>query len=157
MPSMSVVTCSIVTPGFIRANTCSAALVARRLLAVLGERHPETLLSRGTRIAAASRRSTVCGRPLIADRAPDDAGIAVVARLPDLVAEHHHRLGARPIVLRTEVAAEDRRLSEQLEQVPGDRRAVVALGSDAPSEIVRLRRPKAAIDAAVVFWSRRSL
>ena len=103
-----------------------AAVVARGLLAVFGERHPETLLFRKGKFRRHHADDRVRAA-VDADRAPHHAGIAVVARIPDLVAEHHHGLGARTIVLRTEVAAEDRRLSDQLEEVPGDRRAVVAL------------------------------
>ena len=57
------------------------------------------------------------------DAPADDARIAVIAALPDFVAEHHDRFGARPVIIFAEGAAEDRLDTESGKQVRRDCRA----------------------------------
>ena len=51
----------------------------------------------------------------------------MIAALPDFVAEHHDRFGARPVVILAEVAAEHRLDAESGEEVRRDGRALYTL------------------------------
>jgi hypothetical protein len=62
------------------------------------------------------------------DRAAEYGGIAAVAILPDAVAENHHRAGAGTIVVREEIAPDERLLADQLEGVGRDVRSDEAFG-----------------------------
>jgi len=62
------------------------------------------------------------------DRAADDGWVAAIAVLPDTVAEDHHCGGAGTILLRAEVAAEQRLLADQPERVGRHIRTLESLG-----------------------------
>ena len=91
------------------------------------ERDPETLVLR-KREARRHHADDRGGAAVDAHRSPDDPGIALISALPHVVAQDHDRLGARPVVVRAEVASERRRRAEHLEERGRDRRPQVPFG-----------------------------
>ncbi len=112
MPFMSVDTWSTVTPGFIRAKTCTLRS-SRLIFSPYSASGTHRRCVSGNANRGGITPMMVCGRPLTLIARPTTTGVAAITGLPHLVAEHDHRLGARAIVFRAEVAAEDRRLPEQ--------------------------------------------
>ena len=74
-----------------------------------------------------------------ADGSSENRTIATVAIRPDAVSEQHDRRGARPIVLRSEVAAEHGRLADHREGVCRHERAAEPLGC--PPLVADVHRP----------------
>jgi hypothetical protein len=91
------------------------------------KRHPEFL---GLRKFEALRHHADDGRrfPVNPDRLADDARIAAEIALPDVVAEDRRLFRARFIVVRREIAADDRRHPDDAEEILGDVTAGITLG-----------------------------
>ena len=69
------------------------------------------------------------------DRSTDNRRIAAEQPLPDAIAEHQHFRRLRPVVVRLDGAAEERRRAEQRKERAADARAEDALGQLQPADV----------------------
>ncbi len=136
--------------GLQAAEGLQRMVVTRELKLVRNERHPEPLIFRELELFR-HHADDFGGLRVEQEFPPDDRRIALIPVHPDVVAEHHDVRGARRVVALGERPAENRLLSEHLEQVPRD------IGSAEALRLARAIRDREAAAADAGHRRKRGL